>query len=49
LSRELGETREVALKMAGAASSAAVMTPGTELCRFDDVMNLLPKITVEVL
>jgi len=47
LSRELGERSEVALKMAGAASSAAVMTPGTELCRFDDVMNLLPQITVE--
>jgi 6-phosphofructokinase 2 len=47
--RELGETVKTALKMAGAASSAAVMTPGTELCRFDDVMSLASKIAVEAL
>ncbi|WP_258006261.1 1-phosphofructokinase family hexose kinase [Mesotoga sp. B105.6.4] len=47
MSRELGETAEVALKMAGAASSAAVMTPGTELCKYNDVIELLPRIEVK--
>ncbi|RIZ61133.1 ribokinase, partial [Mesotoga sp. SC_NapDC2] len=47
MSRELGETAEVALKMAGAASSAAVMTPGTELCKYNDVIELLPTIEVK--
>ena len=36
-----------AFKWANAAGNAAVMTPGTELCRKDDVLNLLGKIKIK--
>jgi 6-phosphofructokinase 2 len=45
--REMGREPEHCLKMAGAASSAATMTPGTKLCKYDDVMNLIDKVVVE--
>ncbi len=44
--RESGASVEESLRMAGAASSAAVMTPGTELCRKEDVLELLSKVEV---
>lgn len=37
---------EETLRMAAAASSAAVMTPGTELCRYEDVVKLKEFIEV---
>lgn len=36
-----------AFNWANAAGNAAVMTPGTELCRKDDVLNLLKKIKIK--
>ena len=45
--REMGLGIEETLRMAAAASSAAVMTPGTELCHYEDVMKL--KDSVEVI
>lgn len=47
--REMGYETECCLKMAGAASSAATITSGTELCKYDDVMQLIDKVTVEKL
>ncbi len=44
--REMGGTVETALKMAGAASVATVMTPGTELCRREDVVKIMEKVKV---
>ena len=44
--REMGGTVETALKMAGAASAATVMTPGTELCRREDVVKIMEKVKV---
>lgn len=38
---------KTALAYGVAAGTAAVMTPGTELCRFRDVENLFPRITVQ--
>jgi 6-phosphofructokinase 2 len=32
--------------MAVAAASAAVMSPGTELCREEDVQRLLPQVKI---
>jgi len=40
---------EEALKWANAAGAAAVMTPGTMLCRKEDVEELLKVITVDTL
>ncbi|TYB97431.1 MAG: 1-phosphofructokinase family hexose kinase [Kosmotoga sp.] len=45
--REMDREPEHCLKMAGAASSAATMTSGTKLCKYDDVMNLIDKVFVE--
>ncbi len=42
-----GEDRETALRWAAAAGSAAVLTPGTELCKKDDVLALLDRVTIE--
>ena len=36
-----------ACRLGGAMGAAAVMTPGTELCRKDDVIRLLPKVQIE--
>ena len=44
-----GEKSEEACRWAAAAGTAAALTPGTELCRRDDVKNLLPYIRVEQL
>jgi 6-phosphofructokinase 2 len=32
--------------VAAAAGSAAVMSPGTELCRKEDVQRLLPQVAI---
>ncbi len=42
-----GAPYEEALKWAGAAGAATVLTPGTQLCRKEDVEALLPKIEVK--
>ena len=42
-----GKPLEEAFRWAAAASSAALLAPGTELCRFQDVKRLLPQIVVE--
>lgn len=47
--REAGEPVEKCLKMAGAASSATVITPGTELCHKKDVEKLMESVRVEPL
>lgn len=44
--REMGTNSEETLRMAAAASSAAVMTPGTELCRHEDVVKLKKSIEI---
>jgi 6-phosphofructokinase 2 len=41
-----GERIERAFRMGVAAGSAAVMRPGTELCREDDVMRLLAQVKI---
>jgi 6-phosphofructokinase 2 len=42
-----GEPLERAFRVAVAAASAAVMSPGTELCAEDDVQRLLPQVQIE--
>lgn len=44
-----GELVEEALRLAGAASAAAVMTSGTELCRAHTVRQLIRKVKIEVI
>lgn len=41
-----GKPMEEAFRMAVAAGSAAVMSPGTELCRQEDIERLLPKVVI---
>jgi len=41
-----GKTPEEAFRVAVAAASAAVMSPGTELCRAEDVNRLLPQVKI---
>lgn len=41
-----GQSIKEAFRMAVAAGSAAVMSPGTELCREDDVRRLLGKVKI---
>jgi 6-phosphofructokinase 2 len=41
-----GETLEDAFRVAVAAASAAVMSPGTELCRESDVVRLMPQVQI---
>ena len=41
-----GKPMPEAFRVAVAAGSAAVMSPGTELCREEDVMRLLPKVEI---
>jgi 6-phosphofructokinase 2 len=41
-----GRPPEHAFRVAMAAASAAVMSPGTELCREEDVTRLLPQVTI---
>ena len=41
-----GQPLENAFRVAVAAGSAAVMSPGTELCREEDVQRLLPQVTI---
>jgi len=41
-----GDMVEHAFRMAVAAASAAVMSPGTELCRESDVQRLLPQVDI---
>ncbi|MBM7558407.1 1-phosphofructokinase family hexose kinase [Marinitoga litoralis] len=43
------EDKLEAFRLANAAGNAAVLTPGTELCKKDDVERLLPKIKIEKL
>ncbi|MBI5911330.1 MAG: 1-phosphofructokinase family hexose kinase, partial [Betaproteobacteria bacterium] len=41
-----GKPPEQAFRVAVAAASAAVMSPGTELCREEDVKRLLPDVEI---
>ena len=41
-----GQSMENAFRMGVAAGSAAVMSPGTELCREEDVRSLLPEVKI---
>ena len=41
-----GQSMEDAFRMGVAAGSAAVMSPGTELCREEDVQRLLPQVKI---
>jgi len=41
-----GEPVEQAFRMAAAAGAAAVLTPGSELCRETDVQRLLPQVKI---
>ena len=41
-----GQPLENAFRVAVAAGSAAVMSPGTELCREEDVQRLLPQVRI---
>jgi 6-phosphofructokinase 2 len=43
-----GDSLEHAFRVAVAAASAAVMSPGTELCNESDVLRLLPRIEIEM-
>jgi len=45
--REEGANYEEAFRWANASGNASVMTPGTELCRKNDVLTLLDKIKIE--
>ncbi|PNS00459.1 ribokinase [Petrotoga mexicana DSM 14811] len=47
LKREEGANEEEAFKWANASGNASVMTPGTELCRKNDVLRLLDEIKIE--
>jgi len=49
LKKSEGATDEEALRWANAAGTAAVMTPGTRLCRRADVERLLDKVEIEVI
>ena len=42
-----GKGLEDAFRVAVAAASAAVMSPGTELCRAMEVERLLPQVKIE--
>ena len=42
-----GKPIEEAFRTGVAAGSAAVMSPGTELCSEEDVKRLLPKVVIE--
>ena len=44
-----GESLQRAFRVAVAAGSAAVLSPGTELCRAEDVQRLLPQVIVSEL
>jgi 6-phosphofructokinase 2 len=41
-----GQSLERAFRVAVAAGSAAVLSPGTELCREEDVQRLLPQVAI---
>jgi 6-phosphofructokinase 2 len=43
------DSLDVALKYGVAAGSAALLSPGTELCTLADVLRLVPEVTVAVL
>jgi 6-phosphofructokinase 2 len=42
-----GDALEHAFRIAVAAAAAAVMSPGTELCRENDVLRLMPQVQIE--
>jgi 6-phosphofructokinase 2 len=44
-----GRSLEEAFRVAVAAASAAVMSPGTELCRESEVERLLPRVQIAAL
>jgi 6-phosphofructokinase 2 len=44
-----GKPMDEAFRTAVAAGSAAVMSPGTELCRKEDVLRLMPQVRIEEL
>ena len=41
-----GKAPQDAFRVAVAAASAAVMSPGTELCRAEDVVRLMPRVAI---
>jgi 6-phosphofructokinase 2 len=41
-----GESLQRAFRVGVAAGSAAVLSPGTELCHDEDVQRLLPRVVV---
>lgn len=41
-----GEDVEIAVRYGIAAGSAAVMTPGTDLCRYEDTMDIFKRIAI---
>ena len=41
-----GKSMEDAFRLGVAAGSAAVLSPGTELCREQDVLRLLPEVEI---
>jgi len=45
----LGRSHEDALRFAVAAGTAALLSPGTDLCRPEDVDRLLPQVSIEAL
>ena len=49
LSLTRGDTIEEACRLAVAAGTATTLTPGTELCRRQDVERLLPTVKVKKL
>jgi len=44
-----GSTLEEAFRYGVAAGTAALLTPGTELCREDDAARLYGKVSIETL
>jgi len=42
-----GKPVDEAFRVAVAAASAAVLSPGTELCRAEDVRRLLPQVRIK--
>ncbi|MDK2812112.1 MAG: 6-phosphofructokinase 2, partial [Petrotoga sp.] len=47
LKREEGANVEESFKWANASGNASVITPGTELCRKNDVLRLLDEVKIE--
>ena len=44
-----GHSMEAAFRYGVAAGSAALLAPGTELCRREDIQHLCPQVTIEAI